>query len=694
MGEAGKHHGQRKSPAGDRIPGRLGRVLIISLTFWSLAAVAAVWRYYTVQKRAIEEAAMRETSAVAAGKSAQISNWRSERIGDGHVVMSSPVLETARRVLSSRATAERDRANLQDLMRRLADAFLYTDISLVDLDGDVRVRLNEKSAAAPEYGIESRKELARRASQIHEEFLSELTQETSGRQPRMALVAPVTDLGAFILDIDPSRFLYPYLENWPGTIRTRQCELVRRDGDGLLTLNTNLHAGLVAFRHRAIHGKSPPEAMLDAGFTTRGVDYRGVPIIGTARWIPNSPWYVIAKMDAAEVDEPVRRLGWEMALATALIGMANAAGAGLIWRNQQARIHRDREAWFYAAANDTPAYLWMSSPAQENSFVNKPLQQFLGIDRESLADTWPDYVHPEDAPRTRASYAAAMEQKRGYTDEFRVRRFDGEYRTVAGEVVPRFSATGQFLGFAGALVDITGRRRAEEQLRATNAKLEAELAETVRKEKEIQALSARLIGAREEERRRLAHELHDDLNQQIAAISIGVGNLKLRIPAVETAARAQSDRIHQKLVDLAEAVRRMSHELHPAILEYRGLTAALRACSNEFTAMTHINVALKTDGSFDDVPSSTALCIYRITQEALQNVAKHARAESAQVELGRTDGVLCLKVSDNGIGMQPTGDGTGLGLLSMKERVRVAGGTVEFWSEPGKGTAVTVRVPV
>jgi signal transduction histidine kinase len=289
-----------------------------------------------------------------------------------------------------------------------------------------------------------------------------------------------------------------------------------------------------------------------------------------------------------------------------------------------------------------------------------------------------------------------MAQGRGYTSEFRIRRFDREYRMVVNEAVPRFSASGSFLGFAGSMLDVTGRRRAEEQLRAANENLQTELAGRILHEQEIQSLSARLIGAREEARKRLARALHDDLNQQIAAISFAVGNLKRHIPAEEAEMRAQCDRIHQKLVQIADAVRRMSHELHPAMLEYHGLAPALRVCCVEFGALTGIEVSLTTDGSFDDVPSPTALCVYRVTQEALQNVAKHARAATARVDLSQAEGILRLTVSDSGVGIAPNGAGakTGLGLMSIKERVRFAGGSVEIASEVNHGTRLTVRIPV
>jgi signal transduction histidine kinase len=215
-------------------------------------------------------------------------------------------------------------------------------------------------------------------------------------------------------------------------------------------------------------------------------------------------------------------------------------------------------------------------------------------------------------------------------------------------------------------------------------------------EREIMALSERLINAQEEERSRLARELHDDLSQQIAAMSIGLSNLKRQLPAEQMEAREQSARIQQKLVQVAESIRRLSHELHPAVLEHSGLGAALRDYCSEFGLLTNIRVMCKTEGSFENVPASVALCIYRITQEALQNVAKHARVGEAEVELTRTDRLLTLTVSDRGAGMPANRSATpaSLGLVSIKERTRLVKGTFRIQSRPDQGTVLRVSIPL
>jgi PAS domain S-box-containing protein len=682
-------------PDSPPVRSRLGTVLILSLTLGCFAMIAAVWWYYTVQKTETEAAATRELFAVASGKAGQIVNWRNERTGDGRLVMSAAVTPLATRALLSRAPTARDRADLLDLMARLETQFLYADVTLVDLDGKVIIRRHDETNGA-ELFKSARGQLAREAVRSNDVVLSDLRPDTRSGRPMMALTVPVANLGAWILDIDPSRFLYPYLELWPSRSRTAETLLARLEGDEIVNLS-RMHKkpGNAVFSRRRLTRKLPSTAVLESGWATTGLDYGGAPVLAVVRHVADSPWFLICKIDTSEIDAPLRRLAWEMALLTALIGLGNAAGVGLIWRGQQARSHREREAWFYAIANDTPAYLWMASADQENSFINRPLREFLGSGHRPLPKAWNDYVHPEDADRVRAQFVHGLADRSGYTHEFRIRRSDGEYRSVVSEAVPRYSPEGVFLGLAGSLLDVTDRKKAEGQLSSANAELARQLEEQILREREIQSLGARLIGAQEEERKRLARELHDDLSQQIAALSLAVGNLKKHIPVDAGDGRAQSDRIHQKLVNVAETVRRISHELHPSILQHSGLAPALRSHCSEFAALTGVQVRLTIDGQFDGVPSGAALCMYRVTQEGLRNIAKHAKVATAAVELCRSDGLMSLTISDRGVGIDlaSVDANAGLGLVSIRERARLAGGSVEITSVPSQGTVITVRIP-
>jgi PAS domain S-box-containing protein len=676
----------------ESFPATQGRISIVLLTLGAAALVAGAWWYYTRERAAAETAAENELTAIADAKTKQIANWRSERIGDGLVIASSPAMRIAQRILSGRTATAADRTDILRLFGGLARAFSYSSATLDDLDGNVRMQLNPEHADSAHL-----REFARAAVQSGNVELSDLYREPRSGRVLMAVTIPVAGAGAFVLDIDAARFLYPYVEFWPTASSTAETDLVRREGDEILFLNELRHKHGTALTLRvSIAGLPvPDEKVLLRGWLRKGRDYRDVPALILVRRIPNSPWYLNAKIDAGEVEAPLRRLWWEIASIVILIGVANAAGVGLIRRSRELRIHLEREQWLRTVANDTPAYLWMSSATEENSFINKPFADFLGTNQERLQWYWAEYLHPDDAGPARARFLDCQARACEYAAEYRVRRFDGEYRWMVSRGLPRFSSKGEFIGYAGSLLDVTERKQAAEQLRTSNAALAEELEERTRTEEEIQALSARLIHAQEEERTRLARELHDDLSQQIAALSISLGVLKTDIPEEQAGARAQSDRLQQKLADLAEGVRRLSHELHPAVLEHAGLTAALRAYCSEFSALTGVRVALEAEGSFDGVPSAASLCIYRIVQEGLQNVAKHARVNDASVQLRRTRDTLSLIIADRGAGMPPDrkGAAAGLGLVSIKERTRLVNGNVRIESAPNRGTTITVSIP-
>jgi PAS domain S-box-containing protein len=330
-----------------------------------------------------------------------------------------------------------------------------------------------------------------------------------------------------------------------------------------------------------------------------------------------------------------------------------------------------------------------ATPEGRLSFINRPLAEFLGVDSQVPTSHWADRLHPEDRGRVLAKFDRCSRDQSEYRDEFRIRRFDGEYRQVIAEGLPRHSPTGDFDGYAGVLRDITERREAEHQVQESTRALAAELRERTRSEEQIHSLTVRLMNAQEEERARLARELHDDFSQQIAAVSIAIANLKKRLPPELADA---PEPIRQKLVALAESARRLSHELHPSVLQYSGLPAALRRYCSELEGLTSHRIAFVHEGSCEGLPPAAALCAYRVAQEALQNTIKHSRVSAAEVLLRVRRGVLTLVVSDHGIGMASGASG-GLGLVSMRERSRLVGGDVAVESRAGEGVRVTLTIP-
>jgi len=210
---------------------------------------------------------------------------------------------------------------------------------------------------------------------------------------------------------------------------------------------------------------------------------------------------------------------------------------------------------------------------------------------------------------------------------------------------------------------------------------------------EITALNDCLMKAQEEERARIAGELHDGVLQQITSLSLMLGTFK-RQPDSE-AKKAEIGEFQKKLIQVGTDIRQLSHELHPAVLQDDGLPAALCGYCEEFSKLRGIPVSCEIDDHLKELSPGAALCIYRIAQEALGNVAKHSKARNVEVRLTRTDGLVCLSVSDDGVGFasDQARDSRGLGLINMRERVRQLCGTLELNSEPGHGTTVRAQVP-
>ena len=212
---------------------------------------------------------------------------------------------------------------------------------------------------------------------------------------------------------------------------------------------------------------------------------------------------------------------------------------------------------------------------------------------------------------------------------------------------------------------------------------------------QIRNLAGRLLSATEEERTRIARELHDDVNQQLAALGIGLSALKRRLPN-DDPLREEVAALQRQAMHAADSIRALSHELHPAALRHAGLVPAMRELCAQYTRGEQMRAVLSVKRDVDvDVADDVALCVYRVTQEALRNAARHSGASTAQVTLRASEGALELKVEDEGQGFdEPVARRRGgLGLTSMDERARIVGGSVHVDTAPGHGTRIFLRVP-
>lgn len=338
-------------------------------------------------------------------------------------------------------------------------------------------------------------------------------------------------------------------------------------------------------------------------------------------------------------------------------------------------VLRESENRFRLVANSAPVMIWMSDPDRRCSYFNQPWLEFRGrpLDTE-LTGGWMDGVHPEDRQRCLDADALAFENRRPITIEYRLRRHDGEYRWVLDSGVPRFNPDGSFAGFIGSVIDVTDRKQAEEAL---------------------SSVSQRLIEAQEQERSRLARELHDDINQRMALLAVSLERIKQNLRRSATPMGLQIEEAGKQVSDIATDVQALSHRLHSSKLELLGLAAAAKGFCQEFAELFHVKIEFHSKQVPRELPPQVSLALFRILQEALQNAAKHSGSRHYQVFLAGKANEVELTVHDSGRGfeLEEAFRSRGLGLTSMKERIKLVDGDLSIDSRLRHGTTVHARVP-
>ncbi len=214
-------------------------------------------------------------------------------------------------------------------------------------------------------------------------------------------------------------------------------------------------------------------------------------------------------------------------------------------------------------------------------------------------------------------------------------------------------------------------------------------------QEDFRNLAGKLLLAQESERRRLAREMHDDLTQRLAVLAIDIGQMERKFQDLEDPVLEALRSIRERLVNLSGDVHAISRQLHPSILEDLGLVDAIKSECRTFTRREGIAV----DYQAEDIPlritQDVAISIYRIVQEGLRNVAKHADTKQLQISLTGKDDSIHLTIKDQGAGfdLKEAEKKQRLGLVSMQERVRLIQGNISIESQPGKGTVINVRAP-
>ena len=355
-------------------------------------------------------------------------------------------------------------------------------------------------------------------------------------------------------------------------------------------------------------------------------------------------------------------------------------------------------------------------------FANKAFLALHGLNdmSQALGSSFEQFIVPDDAPLVKERMLARQRSDPGASVyEYRIRRADGDIRTVQASSVA-ITHKGEPAVLA-VLRDITERKHADAALRRAHEELErgvqertVELSQAIeilqeqiaerhkaedhlrRSQEQLHALSTRLLSMLEEERIRIARETHDELGQALTALKIALAWIRQRLPADQKPVQDKADQMAHLIDTTVQAIRRIATELRPRVLDDLGLVAALEWHVREFQDRTGVACAFTSSPEDIVVDPARATTLFRICQEALTNVARHANATRIDLSLTQVGAALCLEVRDNGRGIpeEAMADPKSLGLMGMRERVLPWGGAIHIRGIQGRGTVVSVHIPL
>ena len=392
-------------------------------------------------------------------------------------------------------------------------------------------------------------------------------------------------------------------------------------------------------------------------------DYRVIRPDGSTRWIRNRSY-------------PVRNAAGEVYRFV-------VTAEDITERKRAEEDSRRSEAYLAESERLSHIGTWaLKIPSREIIFWSQEQYRIHGFDPGKglpTSEAVRARIHPEDSA-VLWTINQALSERKDCDVNYRILLPDGTVRYIHCLGRPVVNQAGE-MEFSGRSMDVTERKLAEDALQ--------------RSLEQVRALAARVESVREEERTRLARQIHDDLGQAWTGIKMDVSSL-LHHPPVRRQERARRRQAILALIDDAiDSIRKMATELRPGILDDLGLAAAVEWAAEEFAARTGTKCALELPRGDLAIDSEAATALFRILQEALSNIARHAEATQFSVRLAESEGGICLEVRDDGKGFNEAqlAPGRSLGFLGMRERALLLGGQLTIRSSPGEGAAVTVCIP-
>ena len=426
----------------------------------------------------------------------------------------------------------------------------------------------------------------------------------------------------------------------------------------------------------------------------RGVDYRKAAVLAANRLIPDSPWFLTAKIDIAEVNAPLRRWSYLIPILTMTMMASAGLGAALLWRNRDVQFYRQQYQSESERRSLSQRYEYLTKYAYDIILLtdkdwkiieaNDRAMDSYGYNRDELFnlhlwDLFSDHYFMTEPEKME------QEAQDGFRFEATNCRKDGS--TFPAEISSSLIEMGDNRIYQYIIRDVSERKFKEKAL--------------IESEQQLRFLSSQLLIVQENERRRISKELHDEVGQALMILKFQISSIETRLSKNQKVLRNECEALLNYLDNTIENVRRLSWDLSPSALEQFGLATAIRNLLENFSKHYNIQWEPSQIESIDNLfPPVSQINIYRIFQESLTNISRHAQATDILIDIEKQDGYVTYVIKDNGRGFDPQAvvdsekGQRGIGLATMYQRTRIAGGRLEIKSSPGAGTQLTLTIPI
>jgi PAS domain S-box-containing protein len=375
-------------------------------------------------------------------------------------------------------------------------------------------------------------------------------------------------------------------------------------------------------------------------------------------------------------------------------------------RRQAEEALRQSERIYRAIGESIDYGVWICDEQGRNVYASPSFLKLIGLTQQQCSEYgWAYAMDPEEGNATKEAWQKCVREGKAWEQETRFRAADGHWHHILSRGVPLRDSQGKILYWAGINLDIQHRKEAERQLQQLVETLESRVSErTLELENataKLRELTGKLLQTQDEERRRIARELHDGVGQLVVAMSMNLTGIVSEKEALSAEARQKLEQNQALIEQASREIRTMSHLLHPPLLDEVGLDSALRWYIDGFCDRSKVSVETKLASGFsEDLTRDMALSLFRIVQESLTNIHRHSESPAALVQIDRSPSEITLVVADEGKGIPAqiqskisSGELTGVGLRGMRERVRQFGGYLDVRSN-GHGTRVVAVLPI